>query len=168
MEIWKKIKGFEELYHISSTGRVKSLRRDMMLKPNYLIKSGRPQYTLQIGGKKKYCKGHRLVAEAFIPIDNKRPHINHIDNNVKNNSVSNLEWCTHAENIAHCVKQGRNARGEKNHKAKLREFEVIEIFKSKKGTSFLARQYGVSAGTISFIRKGDTWKHITADLMGNK
>ena len=42
---------------------------------------------------------HQLVARAFIPNPNGYTEVNHIDENKGNNSVSNLEWCTHQQNI---------------------------------------------------------------------
>jgi hypothetical protein len=55
----------------------------------------------------KYFYIHRLVAMAFIPNPESKPCVNHIDHNRANNSLDNLEWVTHKENIAHCIKSGR-------------------------------------------------------------
>lgn len=47
---------------------------------------------------------HKIVAEAFIPkteedIKLGRNEVDHIDTNRLNNSVTNLRWCTHPENV---------------------------------------------------------------------
>ena len=44
---------------------------------------------------------HRLVAQAFIPNPNNYKEVNHIDCNRKNNVFTNLEWCTHKQNVQH-------------------------------------------------------------------
>ena len=49
---------------------------------------------------------HRLIAEAFIPNPNNLPIINHIDGNKLNNSIENLEWCTHSQNTLHAYETG--------------------------------------------------------------
>jgi hypothetical protein len=48
---------------------------------------------------------HRLVAMAFygIPADLENMTVNHIDGNVENNSVENLEWSTAEENNIHAA-----------------------------------------------------------------
>lgn len=113
-EIWKDIKDFEEIYQVSSAGRIKSLER---IVKDYMHKNGmhRKERILAQGtnkfGYKKVCLSkdnkkyhkqvHRLVAEAFIPNPNNFPIINHKDENKTNNNVSNLEWCTYQYNHAY-------------------------------------------------------------------
>ena len=49
---------------------------------------------------------HRVVAELFIDNPDKKDCVNHIDGNKLNNTVQNLEWCTHSENTIHSIKLG--------------------------------------------------------------
>ena len=53
-----------------------------------------------------------MVARAFIENyksegRGKGKSVNHKDGNKLNNHYSNLEWCTHTENMLHSSKQGR-------------------------------------------------------------
>ena len=59
-------------------------------------------------GNRKHFKIHRLVAQAFIPNPENKPQINHIDGNKHNNSITNLEWVTDAENKEHRKKLSEN------------------------------------------------------------
>ncbi len=53
---------------------------------------------------------HRLIALAFIPNPDNLPEINHIDGNPLNNSLENLEWCTHQYNMQHAWDTGLHDR----------------------------------------------------------
>lgn len=100
-EIWKTIEGYEGIYEISSHGKVKSLKKGLMLK---IFLTGKPAYlsvTLCKKGKEKTCRIHRLIASGFIPNPENYPLINHKDGNKLNNNVENLEWCTAAMNVLH-------------------------------------------------------------------
>lgn len=75
---------------------------------------------------------HRLVALVFIPnrFHLKCREVNHIDSNKLNNDVTNLEWCTHQENINHAVQAGRFASritgySQRNHKRLKTPLEYI-------------------------------------------
>lgn len=112
-EIWKPIKGYEGIYEVSNLGRIKSLNynrsgKEKILKPA-LSHNGYLIVTLSKNGKTKRFRVNRLVVETFIPdksnfklmpdedrnnIDLDNLKVNHIDENIKNNNIENLEWCT--------------------------------------------------------------------------
>lgn len=119
-EIWRDIVGYEGLYQISNEGKVKSLARDVEWRgtirhqPEQIKKlspdrDGYLLVGLSKDGKPKSCKVHRLVASAFIENPDGLPEVNHIDENKTNNSVENLEWVTHKENINHGTHNQRMA-----------------------------------------------------------
>ena len=56
--------------------------------------------------REKTYSVHRLVAEAFISKIEGKDHVNHIDGNRSNNHVSNLEWVSNHENVAHAWNTG--------------------------------------------------------------
>ena len=57
-------------------------------------------------GRRVTTSAHRLVAIAFIPNPENKTDVNHKDGNKNNNHVSNLEWATRKENMAHASKNG--------------------------------------------------------------
>ncbi len=53
-------------------------------------------YTVRVDGK--LYLSHRVIWDIVKGLDNKSLVINHIDNNPSNNSINNLELCTHKHN----------------------------------------------------------------------
>lgn len=108
MEIWKEVKGYEGKYEISSLGRLKSHLTNRILKGGSNIWGYRMYQLCKGQGKKTYkvMTAHRLVALHFIPNTENKKCVNHKDGNKLNNSVDNLEWCTHSENIQHAYDTG--------------------------------------------------------------
>ena len=101
-EIWKPIKGYEGLYEVSNTGKIKSIANG---KNRVLIPTGVRGYDSiglckRPGGKKSFLV-HRLVAEAFVPNPNGYTEVNHKDECKTNNNADNLEWCTRSYNMAY-------------------------------------------------------------------
>lgn len=116
---WKPIKGYEGYYEVSDEGLVRSVTRIItdswctrcfkgkILKP--ALHNGKQPYfyvTLSKDHKNRKILVHRLVAGAFIPNPDDKPQVNHKDGNVHNNCVTNLEWCTNAENTQHAYDTG--------------------------------------------------------------
>jgi hypothetical protein len=124
----KAIKNYEGLYEVDELGNVYGLdrvmQRDTVLKngksvtqnikrqgrqlTNYKAKTGYYVVNLSNGKKSIQHYVHFLVAQAFIGNRNGRLTINHKDGNKLNNHISNLEYCTYAENNRHAVELGLN------------------------------------------------------------
>ena len=165
-EIWKPISGYEGLYEVSNLGRVKSLSRfqsttERILKGEY---DNRGYYRVRLSKENitKKFQIHRLVASVFIKNPSfVRLQINHIDGNPSNNNVSNLEWCTHSENMKHAFKTGlQSLKGEKNTQSKLTEPDIIYIRKLLRYGVYqkdIAKEFGVSRRCITDINIGKTW-----------
>ena len=107
-EVWKNVVGYDGIYQVSNTGRIKRIlkSKERML-IGRLDKDGYKEVILSKKQNKKYCKLHRLVAEAFVPNTNNKPQVNHKDRNKTNNSADNLEWVTGSENTIHSFVTGR-------------------------------------------------------------
>ena len=107
----KPIKGWEDLYTISSDGKVYSIRSGKYLKPR-LSMDGYERVALCRGRNyRREYRVHRLVAEAFIDNPNNLPQVNHKDFNKLNNYIENLEWCTNYENARYSIENNRPGFG---------------------------------------------------------
>jgi len=122
MEQWKPIKSYEDLYEISSLGRVRRKESVVCMPTKYGTTTVRHVKASFLSQKKKkngymsvqLCKDgqakdilvHRLVAEAFLDPDSERPYVNHKNLHKEDNRVDNLEWCTPKENTAHQREKG--------------------------------------------------------------
>ena len=98
IEDWRSVKDYDN-YEVSNLGQVRNKNTRRILKPS--CKGGYLVVGLSFNGIGKTFSVHRIVAKAFIVNPDNKPHINHIDKNRSNNNVTNLEWCSSAENSAH-------------------------------------------------------------------
>lgn len=100
IEILKDIRGYENMYQISNTGRVYSLKANKFLNKS-VHKCGYVKVSLIKDKRVKTYLVHRLVASNFIDNPNNYTVINHKDGNKQNNCVDNLEWCAVSTNTKH-------------------------------------------------------------------
>lgn len=116
-EIWSVIPYCNNRYQASNLGRIKSIAKEMFKNPKSTAKDkimtlfpGRDGYltcSLRIDkGVIKFWRVHRLIALTFIPNPQNKSEVNHIDGNVTNNTIENLEWVTPAENMQHAKDNG--------------------------------------------------------------
>jgi len=100
IEEWRPIEDYEDLYEVSDWGRVKSVKKGIILSLNKKDGNGYPQSSLWKNGKYKPIDNHILVAKAFIPNPENKPCIDHINGDKSDNRVENLRWVTYKENMA--------------------------------------------------------------------
>lgn len=105
-ETWKEISGYEGYYAISNYGKVRSLKKNLILKNIYDSK-GYLYIGLSKNGKETKFKIHRLVGLHFLENPKNLPQIDHIDRIKDNNVVSNLRWANNSIN-AHNTKSREN------------------------------------------------------------
>lgn len=161
----KIIPGYSK-YKATRDGRVRTNRlRKGWLTPT-VDKNGYIRYYL-IGddGKRKGMYIHQIVARTYIPNTENKPQVNHIDGNKANNSIGNLEWCTHRENILHDWKMGRRKglEGESGSGSKKTVAEVEKIRQMYKYGSTqveLGKIFDISQPTISQIVRKVTWRNV--------
>ena len=180
-EVWKTISEASN-FMVSNYGRVKSLGRKVRyvhaktgkehfrLTQDVILKEFNSKYgykTVLIrcdDGRKRNLMTHRLVAKAFIPNPENHPVVNHKDGNRINNHVDNLEWCTVQYNSQHSMKIGTSKFGSNHTVSKLNE-PFVELLKIKMALGFtiseLAYEYNIQSATLSLIKSGKQWKHVT-------
>lgn len=167
VEEWRDVVGYHG-YEVSDQGRVRSYRdrygfnvSKRLVKPYYMTlqinENGYRFVRLIRDGRQHKCYVNNLVATAFIPNPENKPEANHINGDKSNNCVWNLEWATHAENMAHAYRTGL-CSFEKNIgkaieacKRSVYCYETDEIFDS---VDEAANYFGVTKGCITLCCQG--------------
>ena len=144
--MWKDVIGWESYYEINENGDVRN-KNTLHLVIGDKNGEGYPRvclYNKNHNPQKQRFFRHRLVATVFIPNPESLPEVNHIDGNINNSSVDNLEWVTKIENEIHSRKFG---------KKEYKPFYVIwndgakEFFDTK---GCLARKIGMTSSMVRF------------------
>ncbi|WP_353935882.1 NUMOD4 motif-containing HNH endonuclease [uncultured Corynebacterium sp.] len=153
---WRPVYGFEGLYEVSSSGRVRSVDRIAAdglrrLKGVELsrIKTGKYYgVSLYKDNTRSQKLIHHLVLEAFVGPRPEGLFGLHYDDNPENNALGNLRWGTKSENGYDAVRNARHHASQKTHCKRGHPLATpnlvkSEIEKGKRSCLACARALGV-------------------------
>lgn len=160
----RAIPGFPE-YLISESGEIWSTKTNKYLKQS-TNKDGYKQISLRGGGKSHTYRVHRLTALAHMDNPDGLSDINHKDFNKTNNNISNLEWCSHDDNMLHATIGGRF----KGDKPLRKVFIFTNVFNGKSfaviGLKNAAKHFRVPVDSLKALRtNANTGKYIKSGIL---
>jgi hypothetical protein len=180
-EIWRDIPGYQN-YQASNLGRVKRLacldKRGGRLKEKILKVSiqkydaaGHLRSFVSIGlGKNRVCEClsvGRAVLLAFRGPPSQGQVCRHLDDNIANNVLTNLEWGAQLQNVSDAIQNDKRITyGEAVWTARLDAVKVVDIRNRYKthckvnGARALAKEFGVNESTVQDVIKRKSWQHI--------
>lgn len=147
------------VHAIREDGKVVNTKTGRVLKTNISM-TGYERLSITLGKGKLYSASiHRLLAEAFIPNDDiTKDTVNHKDGNKLNNSLSNLEWCSNADNIRHAFSSGLHPkhRRHKDYDALIkRNSLMIDMYLSSSSSMrAIGKAFGLKETQAKKILKG--------------
>jgi len=186
-EEWKPVAyPFPGPYAVSSLGRICRLTGTTNTQAGRLLnfainQGGYPVASICFERKYRTVPVHHIVMATFVGPRPPQMEINHIDGDKRNARLSNLEYCTGAQNAAHASRTGllrcgddhhsrrmpeRVARGERAGRAKLTENDIstiLSLLALPISLKEIGARFGVSKGAIREIMRGGTWAHIPRD-----
>ncbi len=151
-EVWRNINNYE----VSTTGRVRNPRTGKIVNPRK-DKYGYLVVGLYKDGVRKFCKVHRLVAQAFLPNPDGLPIVNHKDENKENNRVDNLEWCNDKYSINYGTRNEKVSKSMTNGKRSKTVYQYTldgQLVKVWPSAMECGRE-GLSQGHISACCRGE-------------
>ncbi|MFP7288016.1 NUMOD4 domain-containing protein [Shouchella clausii] len=161
MEEWRDVPGYEGIYEVSNTGKVRTHKN----KTTHSVKHGTRKWkqrelkqkvskddcrrvSLWKNKKDKTWLVHRLVAMAFLDKPEGKDYINHIDGNRANNCVENLEWCDHTENNNHAFDNRLIKTGKEVVLMDSATRELYYFRSLSKASEFLGQNHGFLSGAL--------------------
>lgn len=126
-EAWMPVVNYEGVYEASSNGRIRRIKAGMgarvgRILRSYLDSDGYEQVHLSLPGARATLGVHRIVAMAFLGYPGDGMEVRHIDGTRTNNSVGNLQWGTHADNVRDTLVHGTHNQASKTHCAAGHEY----------------------------------------------
>ena len=163
-EAWRPIPGFDG-YEASTLGRIRSFRSwsKTIMSPTK-NQNGYLSVKLRVNGQYKHLKVHRAILMAHVGLPQDDQCAAHSDGDRTNNALTNLRWCSRAENERDKFRHGTSNRGRRNGMSILDESDVSLIRSSAPSTAseyrLLAKQIGVTPHTIYLVATRRVWGHV--------
>ena len=163
-EMWKPVVGYEGRYEVSDHGRVRSVWfRNMHTDRQRQIPLMLQPWTDDLGYKRVCLCGrtprprkkaiHQMVLEAFIGSAPTKYEAAHLDGNPSNNSIGNLRWVSHSQNLLQRYWQ-RGCWPQWNHAHPRRYFDdrhlrnLQILYALGVGVRLLSKLYGCGKTTV--------------------
>jgi hypothetical protein len=152
-KVWRFVAGHLG-YRVSNMGEIKGPKGLRALQPN-------AKGYLRCNTRNGAIRVHTAVLTAFCGPRPKKHVARHLDGDLQNNRLSNLQRATPKCNSADRYVHGTMVLGSKSPNAKLDEQKVMEILSDvHTSDKEFAAIFGVSLGTISNVRSGRSWRHV--------
>lgn len=150
------------MYAVTKDGKVWSYKKGGFLNQYRGKTSNYFQVNLSKNGISKHMLVHRLVALTYIKNPDKLPEVDHIDNNIDNNCVENLQWITRKDNLKKSYKTMSPVRNFKSCKVYI-DGNLYGLFKSVSSAARnLSKNFGMSE---SSLRKYLKVKNVRIEIM---
>lgn len=170
-ETWRPVIRYVGKYEVSDLGRVRSLfkgsrygskPRKVPLILTGMKNTGGGHIRVKLTKDQKSTSEllHVLVLEAFVSPRPAGLEGCHEDGDPTNNTLTNLSWKTHKENMADMVLHGRSRRGEKGIRVRLTEAQALQIkqeLSSGKRRREVSQELGFDFSLVDNIARGRAW-----------
>jgi hypothetical protein len=175
-EGFKEIPGYGGRYFIDKQSNIWSAVRNRLLTKH--LNAKKMYLTCLMIDETNYKRPrlvHHLMAATWMEpcpgewgASRGKYQINHKDGNKQNNSLENLEWVKHEENLRHAWSTGLQSFGENRPNSNFTNEQVREIrlrLIAGEKVRKLAEEFGVSVGNIKKIQQYVAWKRQDWDLV---
>ena len=147
-------------YDVSESGKITNVVTGKTLKP-FIDRRGYENYSLWgDDGHRKTLRGHRLVAEKFVPNPHDLQQVDHVDGNKLNNHISNLQWVSNLENAHRAMENGLWPHVKINKEVATAACELLELGYTVNSVS---KDLNVPRTTIAEIKCRRAWKELSKD-----